>query len=106
MSRGSGDQQPMRDCLASRTDRAAPEEPSQSQRSQSYWQECAEHIAPEVGTYVRVLFDAADVLSMLRTVQAVGRQPLVELLQGCQTCKSGRRPVAPLARMRGSETAV
>lgn len=40
-------------------------------RSRDYWQERAEHIAPEVGAYVRVLFDADDVLSMLRTVQAV-----------------------------------
>src|SRR5262249_33516778 len=39
--------------------------------SRDYWQERAEHIAPEVGAYVRVLFDVDDVLSMLRTVQAV-----------------------------------
>jgi transposase len=40
-------------------------------RSQSYWQERADALAPEVGAYVRELFDADDVLSMLRTVQAV-----------------------------------
>jgi len=40
-------------------------------RSRDYWQERAEHIAPEVGAYVRALFDADDVLSMLRAVQAV-----------------------------------
>jgi transposase len=40
-------------------------------RSRDYWQERAEHIAPEVGAYVRALFEADDVLSMLRAVQAV-----------------------------------
>jgi hypothetical protein len=40
-------------------------------RSRDYWQQRAEHIAPEVGEYVRALFDVDDVLSMLRAVQAV-----------------------------------
>jgi hypothetical protein len=40
-------------------------------RSRDYWQERAERIAPEVGAYVRELFAADDVLSMLRTVQSV-----------------------------------
>jgi hypothetical protein len=39
-------------------------------RSRDYWQERADRIAPEVGAYVRELFDADDVLSMLRAVQA------------------------------------
>lgn len=40
-------------------------------RSRDYWQERAEQLAPEVGVYIRALFDADDVLSMLRTVQSV-----------------------------------
>lgn len=40
-------------------------------RSRDYWQERAERIAPEVGTYVRELFGSDEVLSMLRTVQSV-----------------------------------
>jgi hypothetical protein len=40
-------------------------------RSRDYSQERAEHIAPEVGAYVRMLFDLDDLLSMLRSVQAV-----------------------------------
>jgi hypothetical protein len=40
-------------------------------RSRDYWQERAEHIAPEVGAYARARFDADDVLGMLRTVQTV-----------------------------------
>lgn len=39
-------------------------------RSRDYWQERADRIAPEVGSYVRELFDADDVLNMLRVVQA------------------------------------
>jgi transposase len=39
-------------------------------RSRDYWQDRADRIAPEVGAYVRALFDVDDVLSMLRAVQA------------------------------------
>jgi len=39
-------------------------------RSCEYWQERAERIAPEVGTYARTC-DSDDVLSTLRTVQSV-----------------------------------
>jgi transposase len=39
-------------------------------RSRDHWQERADRIAPEVGTYVRELFDADDVLHMLRVVQS------------------------------------
>lgn len=39
-------------------------------RSQAYWQERADRIAPEVGTYVRGLFAVDDALNMLRVVQA------------------------------------
>jgi hypothetical protein len=40
-------------------------------RSRAYWEERADKIAPEVGSYVRAVFDSDDVLSMLRTVQSV-----------------------------------
>lgn len=39
-------------------------------RSRSYWEERAERMGPEVGAYVRAVFDADDVLSRLRLVQA------------------------------------
>jgi hypothetical protein len=40
-------------------------------RSRAYWEERADKIAPEVGAYARAIFDSDDVLSMLRTVQAI-----------------------------------
>jgi transposase len=40
-------------------------------RSRAYWEARADRIAPEVGAYIRAVFDSDDVLSMLRTVQAV-----------------------------------
>jgi len=40
-------------------------------RSRAYWEDRADRIAPEVGAYVREVFDSDDVLSMLRTVQAI-----------------------------------
>ena len=40
-------------------------------RSRAYWEERATAISPEVLAYVRELFDAGDVLSQLRTVQAI-----------------------------------
>jgi transposase len=40
-------------------------------RSRSYWEERADRLGSEVGQYVREVFDCDDVLSMLRTVQAV-----------------------------------
>ena len=40
-------------------------------RSRVYWEERAERIAPAVGAYIRDVFDSDDVLSMLRTVQAM-----------------------------------
>ena len=40
-------------------------------RSRVYWEERADRISPEVGAYVREVFDSDDVLSMLRTVQAI-----------------------------------
>lgn len=40
-------------------------------RSRSFWEERAGRIGPETAAYVKALFDADDVLSMLRPVQAV-----------------------------------
>jgi transposase len=40
-------------------------------RSRAYWEERADRIAPVVGEYIRAVFDSDDVLSMLRTVQAI-----------------------------------
>lgn len=40
-------------------------------RSRDYWEQRADRIAPEVGVYIREVFDSDDVLSMLRTVQAI-----------------------------------
>jgi transposase len=39
-------------------------------RSRAFWEARADRIAPEVGAYVRAVFDSDDVLSMLRTVQS------------------------------------
>lgn len=40
-------------------------------RSQRYWEERAAALAPEVGAYIHEVFEADDVLSQLRTVQAM-----------------------------------
>jgi hypothetical protein len=40
-------------------------------RSRAFWEERGDRISPEVGDYVREVFDSDDVLSMLRTVQAM-----------------------------------
>ena len=40
-------------------------------RHRAYWEERADKIAPEVGVYIRAVFDSDDVLSMLRTVQSM-----------------------------------
>ena len=40
-------------------------------RSRSYWEERAGRLGPDVGEFIRAVFDADDVLSMLRTVQAI-----------------------------------
>jgi hypothetical protein len=40
-------------------------------RSRPYWEQRADQIAPEVGAYVRAVFDLDDTLNMLRTVQAI-----------------------------------
>jgi len=40
-------------------------------RHRAYWEERADRIAPEVGAYIRAVFDSDDVLSMLRVVQSI-----------------------------------
>lgn len=40
-------------------------------RSRAFWEQRAEALGPEVGRYVRAIFDSDDVLSQLRAVQAV-----------------------------------
>jgi hypothetical protein len=40
-------------------------------RSRAYWEERGDRIGPETGRLVREVFDSDDVLSMLRTVQAI-----------------------------------
>jgi len=40
-------------------------------RSRSYWEERADRVGPQTGRLVREVFDSDDVLSMLRTVQAI-----------------------------------
>jgi transposase len=40
-------------------------------RSRTYWEDRADRISPDVGAYIREVFDSDDVLSMLRTVQAI-----------------------------------
>jgi transposase len=42
-------------------------------RSRAYWEERADEVGPETGAYVREVFASDDVLSMLRTVQAIVR---------------------------------
>ena len=56
---------------STRDEHLPPERSPWRHRSRAYWQERADRIAPEVGAYARELFDADDVLSMLRTVQSV-----------------------------------
>lgn len=40
-------------------------------RARSYWEQRADALGPEVGSYVREVFDSDDVLDQLRTVQAM-----------------------------------
>jgi transposase len=56
----------------STTEQHLPEERAPwRHRSRAFWEQRADLIAPEVGAYIREVFDADDVLSMLRTVQAI-----------------------------------
>jgi transposase len=40
-------------------------------RSRSYWEERADRVGPETGRFIREVFESDDVLSMLRTAQAI-----------------------------------
>jgi transposase len=40
-------------------------------RARSYWEQRADALGPEIGSYVREVFDSDDVLDQLRTVQAI-----------------------------------
>ena len=40
-------------------------------RARAYWEERADALGPEVGAYIREVFDSDDVLDQLRTVQAI-----------------------------------
>jgi transposase len=40
-------------------------------RARSFWEQRADALGPEVGTYIREVFDSDDVLDQLRTVQAI-----------------------------------
>jgi hypothetical protein len=40
-------------------------------RSRAYWEERADRMSPEVGAFVREIFDSDDVLLQLRAVQAI-----------------------------------
>jgi transposase len=40
-------------------------------RHRAYWEDRADKIAPEVGVYIRAVFDSDEVLSMLRVVQSM-----------------------------------
>lgn len=42
-------------------------------RSRSFWEERADRLGPETGAFIREVFDSDDVLSLLRTVQAMVR---------------------------------
>jgi len=48
-----------------------PQRAALRHRSRAFWVERAERLGSEVGTYIREIFDAEDVLSQLRTVQAI-----------------------------------
>lgn len=53
-------------------DHHLPEERSDYRhRARTYWEERADTLGAEVGTYVREVFDSDDVLDQLRTVQAI-----------------------------------
>lgn len=56
---------------ATRDDHLPPERAPLRHRSRAFWEARADRLDPEVGAYVREVFDSDEVLSMLRTVQAI-----------------------------------
>jgi len=56
----------------STVDEHLPEHRSQYRhRARSYWEQRADQLAPEIGAYVREIFDSDDVLNQLTKVQAI-----------------------------------
>jgi transposase len=57
-------------------------------RSRAFWEERADRLGAVVGQYVRAIFDSDDVLSQLRTVQAVVRHlESFPLARACAACE-------------------
>ena len=57
-------------------------------RSRAYWEERADGLGEVAGRYVRAIFDSDDVLSQLRTVQAVVRHlETFPLGRACAACE-------------------
>ena len=56
---------------STRDEHLPPERAPLRHRSRDFWEARADRIDPEVGAYVREVFDSDDVLSMLRAVQAI-----------------------------------
>jgi transposase len=56
---------------STRDEHLPPERAPLRHRSRSFWEARADRLAPEVGVFIREVFDSDDVLSMLRTVQSM-----------------------------------
>jgi transposase len=60
-----------RSLRATRDEHLPPERAPLRHRSRAFWEARADGLDAEIGAYVREVFDSDDVLSMLRTVQAI-----------------------------------
>ncbi len=60
-----------RTARSTRDEHLPPERAPLRHRSRDFWEQRADRIHADVGAYVREVFDADDVLSMLRTVQSI-----------------------------------
>jgi transposase len=56
---------------ATRDEHLPPERAPLRHRSRAFWEARADGLSPEIGGYIREVFDSDDVLSMLRTVQSI-----------------------------------
>jgi DNA replication protein DnaC/transposase len=80
-----------------------PERAALRHRSRTYWVERADRLDPEVGAYVREIFAAEDVLSQLRTVQAIVTHlepfPLARVRAACARARfyTATTPIAACA---------
>jgi hypothetical protein len=54
-----------------RDEHLPPERAPLRHRSRAFWEARADGLSPEIGGYIREVFDSDDVLSMLRTVQSI-----------------------------------